>query len=138
MSDWPNANKPVPDILRECTREQLERIAVVALETMNQIDDWMGSASTRSAAVDSMWRLRKTLDAAGLYWYTKHNNNLEWRGSLIAALDRAGWRCGDDECKEIRRVTPDTQPWEWAKGVTLAEFTETLDLAKSEGDPWMD
>jgi hypothetical protein len=82
----------------ETRLKKLETLAQVAAETLTVIDDWLGHASTREAAEDSMRRLWRALQAVGFNRNVR--DNLGWRGSLLRAMDRAGIGCGGDD--EIR------------------------------------
>ena len=52
--------------IREASREQLEEIALRAHEADIVVDEWLGSASTRQAATDCLWRLRRALESIDL------------------------------------------------------------------------
>lgn len=69
--------------------EQLEKICEIANFTLSVIDEWLGMASTRQAADDSIWRLHRALQQAG--WDYKWRGNLEWRGSILKELNDAGF-----------------------------------------------
>jgi hypothetical protein len=39
----------------------LEALASIAVDALRGIDNWLGQASTREAAMDAIWRLRRAL-----------------------------------------------------------------------------
>lgn len=65
-------------------------ILMLARETLNVVDDWLGHASTRQAATDSLWRLGRALERVGFPW-TAAPDSLKWRGSLVRELNAAGF-----------------------------------------------
>lgn len=119
----------------EKTREKINAIddiellrfaLLVATETLVTVDNWLGHAGTQNAAHDALWRLRRLLWGLGLNPVDTLNcSALEWRGSLIEALERSGFRGSEDG--DIRRILPGQPGWELAKGETLAEVVQHCD-----------
>ncbi len=102
----------------ETRRKNLETLAQVAAETLTAIDDWLGSASTREAAEDSIRRLWRALQAVGFDGHVR--DNLGWRGSLLRAMDRAAIGHGEDD--EIRLRTARDLPWMRATGPRVKDL----------------
>ena len=96
------------------TIARLGRCCQVAADTMQVINEWLGSASTREAAYDSMWRLDRTLRQAG---FPPKREPLEWRGLVLAALEKEGFGADDDNSVRVwagpRWARPEGKPlWE--------------------------
>lgn len=122
----------------------IEAACGVAVEMLQTVDDWIGMASTRQAAVDAMWRLRRTLQRAGFRVHVR--DDLRWRGSILRALEQAGLGVGEDGIL-VRVRMPDDQPWQHASGpiVTpdrLASYVHqhgtTAERARCEAQPRKD
>lgn len=75
-------------------RDQLRAVAKATRDTLTVIDEWLGMASTREAAIDSMRRLERLLSAVGFEYTWK--GILDWRGSLIDELWQACFYVGPD------------------------------------------
>lgn len=67
----------------------LRRLASIARDAATQFSDWIGQASTRNAAVDSMYRLSRALTHAGFPY--NGDASLNWRGSILDELNAAGF-----------------------------------------------
>jgi hypothetical protein len=102
--------------------KKLETLTQVAADTLMAIDDWLGNASTREAAEDSIRRLWRALQAVGFNAHVR--DNLGWRGSLLRAMDRAGIGYGEDD--EIRVRTPQDKPWMRATGLRVKDLLADL------------
>lgn len=103
-------------------REALEEIAVVANDTVATINEWLGNASTRQAATDSLWRLGRLLQRHGLstsYRLGEHWSPLTWRGVILAAHERAGVGMGEDN--EMRARLASDMPYDLASGPPLVD-----------------
>lgn len=74
--------------------ERLKNLCIIASQTMTVIDEWMGAASTRQAAMDSMWRLNRALEQNGFPYENRHI--LDWRGSVLHELNDAGFYPNSD------------------------------------------
>jgi hypothetical protein len=110
--------------------EILRFALLVAAETFCTVEDWLGQASTRNAAYDSLHRLRRVFGGLGLNPVSSKESPLEWRGSLVEGLEQVGCRMGYDG--RLRRVLPGQPNHEFAKGETLAE---ALGQSPAE-EPW--
>lgn len=97
-------------------QEALLKVCDCAVEAIAQIEEWLGSASTRQAAEESIYRLRRALQRAG---YEMKNGCLEYRGSILRAMEHAGIGMDDEGVIRIRRYTD--KPWMLASGVPLYE-----------------
>jgi hypothetical protein len=106
----------------ETRLKNLETLAQVAAETLTAIGDWLGNASTREAAEDSIRRLWRVLQAVGFDGHVREN--LGWRGSLLRAMDRAGIGYGEDD--EIRLRTAGDLPWMRATGPRVKDLLADL------------
>ncbi|HET9184345.1 MAG TPA: hypothetical protein VFP59_19660 [Candidatus Angelobacter sp.] len=95
----------------------LREIAGITAETLRTVDDWMGHASTREAAMDSLWRLRRLLERAGFKMPLQH---LEWRGQVLRALEEAGLGIGPDGAIRVRQ--PSDKYWQPATGRLAREI----------------
>jgi hypothetical protein len=120
------------DIDRDSRIKSLENLAQVAAETLTTMDEWLGQASTREAAEDSMRRLWRALQAAG--FSDRIREPLGWRGVLLRAMDRAGIGYGEDD--EIRIRTALDRPWMWATGPRVRDPLEVVadNLPANEGE----
>lgn len=96
----------------------------VCAETWNTVDEWLGSASTRQAAMDALWRMRRALEAAGYPTNESIRDNISWRGSVLESMERAGIGRGSDN--EIRFRLLVDPPWAQASGPRLAEYVNGL------------
>lgn len=110
------------DMELESRLKNLEALAQVAAETLTAVDDWLGQASTREAAEDSMRRLWRALQAVGFVGGVR--DSLGWRGSILRAMDRAGIGCGEDN--EIRVRTALDKPWMGATGPRVKDLLADL------------
>jgi hypothetical protein len=99
----------------------LREIAGVAVETLRSVDDWLGHASTREAAMESLWRLTRILERAG---FQAPHEHLAWRGQIIRALEEAGLGLGDDGRVRLRSVSD--RYWEPASGPLIIELLGQL------------
>lgn len=114
------------DMLR-AERDQLREVAKATRDTLTVIDEWLGSASTRHAAVDSMRRLERLLSAVGFEYTWK--GILDWRSSLIDELWQARFYSGPDG--HWHYVPGDPPPvFGNADGPTLAEIVGQLETAR--------
>jgi hypothetical protein len=95
----------------------LREMAGITAETLRTVDDWMGHASTREAAMDSLWRLRRILERVGFKLPLQH---LEWRGQLVRALEEAGLGVGADGAIRVRQ--PQDKYWQPATGRLVREI----------------
>jgi hypothetical protein len=96
----------------------LEALASIAVDALRGIDNWLGQASTREAAMDAIWRLRRALETAGFADPIHHD--LDWRGSLLRAMDRAGIGCCEDD--EIRLRQARDRTWMLATGPRVRDL----------------
>lgn len=72
----------------ETENAALRSACSVANEAYSTVDEWWGKASTKQAAKDSIWRMHQALKSVG---YDYVLNNLDWRGSILAELNEAGF-----------------------------------------------
>lgn len=98
----------------------LREIAGITAETLRTVDDWMGHASTREAAMDSLWRLRRILERVGFKMPLQH---LEWRGQIVRALEEAGLGIGPDGAIRVRQ--PNDKYWQPATGRLVREILQS-------------
>jgi hypothetical protein len=98
-------------------RDPFREIGTATAEMITCIQNWLGAASTREAAMESIWRVSRLLQRHGFQAHPQ--NELEWRGVIIKAMDEAGIGLGDDD--KIRLRTPDNPPWQHANGAILNE-----------------
>lgn len=68
---------------------ELESVCHVAEQAYCCVDEWWGSASTKQAARDSMWRLGRALRQNG--FKVVDYDNLDWRGAILKELNDAGF-----------------------------------------------
>ncbi len=107
-------------IVAEIEDIELLRFALlVAIESHSTVREWLNHASTQNAAHDAMWRFQRILWGLGI---NTVGAALDWRGSLIEALERAGFRASEDG--DIRQILPGQPGWKFAKGITLQEFVD--------------
>jgi hypothetical protein len=99
------------DFQPDATREALD----IAAQACATVDEWLGSATTRQTADEAMWRLRRTLQKAGVR--VPAQAAYDYRGSILRALERAGYGIGQDF--EVRRRLPADKPWQYASGPVL-------------------
>ena len=99
--------------------QALREVAGITAETLRTIDNWLGSASTREAAMEALWRLRRILEALG---YTMPLEHLAWRGQIIRAMEEAGLGLGADGAIRFRQ--PQDKYWEPATGALVKEVLE--------------
>jgi hypothetical protein len=104
-------------VYRELHR--LRQIAGITAQTIQTIDNWLGHAGTREAAMDSLWRLMRILEAAG---YKKSLEHLEWRGQLVRAMEDAGVGVGNDGTLRVRQA--EDKYWESATGAPVKEILQ--------------
>jgi hypothetical protein len=97
----------------------LRQIAGITAQTIQTIDQWLGHAGTREAAMDSLWRLMRILESAG---YKKPLEHLEWRGQLVRAMEEAGIGLGNDGTLRVRQ--PADKYWEPATGAPIKELLQ--------------
>jgi hypothetical protein len=102
----------------------LRQIAGITAQTIQAVDNWLGHAGTREAAMDSLWRLMRILEAAG---YKKPLEHLEWRGQLVRAMEEAGIGLGDDGALRVRQ--PQDKYWEPATGPLIKEVLQAAQQA---------
>jgi hypothetical protein len=95
----------------------LRQLAGITAQTILTIDNWLGHAGTREAAMDSLWRLMRILEAAG---YKRPLEHLEWRGQLIRAMEEAGIGLGNDGTLRVRQAAD--KYWEPATGALVKEL----------------
>jgi hypothetical protein len=105
----------------------LREIAGVTVETLRSVDDWLGHASTREAAMESLWRLTRILERAGFQVAHAH---LAWRGQIIRALEEAGLGLGDDDKVRLRSVAD--KYWKPASGPLITELLAQVPAAVRE------
>jgi len=103
----------------------LEAIASIAADALRSIDNWLGQASTREAAMDALWRLRRALGTAGFADPIHHD--LDWRGSVLRAMDRAGIGCGEDD--EIRLRLACDRSWMSATGPRVRDLLVSAEIS---------
>ncbi len=108
----------------------LREIAGITVETLRAVDDWLGHASTREAAMESLWRLTRILERAG---FQAPHEHLAWRGQIIRALEEAGLGLGDDGRVRLRSVSD--QYWEPASGPLIAELLGQVPVAVRDPSP---
>ena len=97
--------------------QTLQEIAGIAAETLRTVDDWIGHASTREAAMEALWRLKRILERAGFKVPLEH---LEWRGQIIRAMEEAGLGLGEDGAIRVRQ--PSDKYWQPASGPLVTEI----------------
>lgn len=108
----------------EKTYEELRRLREVAgigAETLRTLDNWLGHASTREAAMESLWRFRRILESVGFPMPLEH---LAFRGQIIRAMEESGVGLGEDGVLRLRR--PIDRYWEPASGPPLKEILQTV------------
>jgi hypothetical protein len=100
-------------------------VADAAIEALQNTHDWLGSAMTRNAVEESWARLERRLRTVGVLT-NRRVPELRWRGSLLNALERAGFRASgeEDNWDDIRQLLPGQPNHEFAKGPTLKEIAE--------------
>lgn len=113
----------------------LRHLASIAQDAATQFEDWIGSASTRNATIDSMYRLSRALAKAG--YPSNSTRCLNWRGSLLRELNDAGFFfCEEKEAfvfdPEARKGPPYRTHGN-AVGPTLKEVAVEL-LERRAGD----
>lgn len=109
----------------------LEAICQVANDTLCAIDMWLGMASTRQAADDSIWRLHRMLQQAG--WDYDWRHYLEWRGAMIKELNDAGFFVGADGLFHYDPTADKEKPYRVygnAVGPTLKEVIEAFNVQR--------
>jgi hypothetical protein len=107
-------------VLNACNVEWLRKIATSAYEAMLVIEEWLGNASTRQAAMDALWRLHKRFQQIGLnqgYRLGQNWSPLDWRGCMGKALSDVGFGLSDEAPPQIRQLV---STWD-ASGRTLGE-----------------
>lgn len=109
------------DVQRITNLDLLHLVVFTAAQTLETVDRWLGHASTHNAAMDALWRLRRALWGIGLNGV---RDDMDWRGSLIEALERAGFRAGEDG--DIREVLPWQPGWQFGQGRSLSEVLAQL------------
>jgi hypothetical protein len=102
--------------------ERLRSVCEIAAQTSDQIQEWLGHASTRQAAVDSLWRMARALQRAGFNTGPRRDN-LDWRGSLLDELWEAGFYRGADG---LMHLDPRRRLYGDAEGPTLREVVASL------------
>jgi hypothetical protein len=103
----------------------LEAIASIAADTLRSIDDWLGQASTREAAMDAIWRLRRALQTAGFDDPIHHD--LDWRGCMLRAMESADIGCGEDD--EIRLRLYGDRSWMSATGPRVRDLLRSAEIS---------
>jgi hypothetical protein len=116
----------------ERERDELKSMGLVAQQTLDEIDNWLGSASTRQAAMDSIWRLQRVLQQLGF----KHDwhNTLDWRGSLLKELNDAGFFSGEGGLFRYDPTADKEKPYRVygnAVGMTIAEMVAELERSRT-------
>ncbi len=109
------------DVQQITNLDLLHLVVFTAAQTLETVDRWLGHASTHNAAMDALWRLRRALWSIGLNGV---RDDLDWRGSLIEALERVGFRAGEDG--DIRELLPWQPGWQLAQGRSLSEVLAQL------------
>ena len=110
----------------EGERDELRAVAKATRDTLTVIDEWLGMASTREAAIDSMRRLERMLSAVGFEYIWK--GILDWRGSLVDELWNARFYAGPDH--HWHYVPGDPEPkFGNAAGPELAEIVSVMENA---------
>jgi hypothetical protein len=99
----------------------LRELAGITADALTTIDNWLGSAGTREAAMDALWRLARILQGMG---YELPHDNLRWRGQLARALEEAGLGIGSDGALRVRR--PEDKYWEAATGPLIKTIVEHI------------
>jgi hypothetical protein len=99
---------------------RLREVAGIAAETLRTVDNWLGHASTREAAMEALWRLRRILESVGFPMPLEH---LEFRGQIIRAMEESGVGLGEDGVLRLRR--PDDKYWQPASGAPIKEILDT-------------
>jgi hypothetical protein len=99
--------------------QALREVAGITAETLRTVDDWLGNASTREAAMDALWRLRRILEGLGYRMPLEH---LAWRGQVIRAMEEAGLGLGVDGALRVRE--PHDRYWEPATGAVVKEMLQ--------------
>jgi hypothetical protein len=97
----------------------LRELAGITAETLRTVDEWLGQASTREAAMDALWRLRRILERVGFKTPLEH---LEWRGQIVRALEEAGLGVGTDGAIRVRQ--PKDKYWQPATGPLVREVLQ--------------
>jgi len=100
--------------------QALREIAGITAETLRTVDDWLGNASTREAAMEALWRLRRILEGLGYRMPLEH---LAWRGQIIRAMEEAGLGLGVDGFLRVRQ--PQDRYWEPATGAVVKEVLQS-------------
>ena len=121
---WEVVQKAVPAMLEHI--QQLDALCTASAQTVNEIEDWWGHASTGQAARDSLWRLGRMLEKAG-YRTMGRRDTLDWRGSLLDELWKAGFHKGEDDLMHLD-LNPAHCHGE-ATGPTLEDVVEFYRLA---------
>lgn len=112
----------------EAERDELRTIAQATRDTLTVLDEWLGMASTRNAALDSMRRLGLMLGRVGIKYDWRHI--LDWRLSLIEELWQARFYSGPDG--HWHYVPGDPAPvFGNAEGPELAEIVGRMELAET-------
>lgn len=89
-------------------------------KAFSAVDEWLGQAATRQAALDAMWRAMRLLNAAG--FSVSRRDALDWRGALVEELWDAGFYQGRDG---LMHFDPEKQRrFGDAEGPTLKEVGE--------------
>lgn len=120
FSQWASAYAAFDNLEKE--NETLRGICQTARDTLGEIDDWLGSASTRQAAMDSLWRLQRRLQQAGFTYNWR--NALDWRHVTLKELNDAGFFNSADFFRYDPTADKE-QPYRVygnAEGPTLKEF----------------
>jgi len=99
---------------------RLRELAGIAAETLRTIDNWLGHASTREAAMEALWRFRRILEAVGFPMPLDH---LAFRGQIIRAMEESGVGLGEDGVLRLRQ--PTDKYWEPASGSPVKELLQT-------------
>lgn len=108
------ADPTVPEV------DKLRALVELMAETVTELEDWLGHASTRQAADDALHRMGRALTAYygsdGVY---RSAHPLQWRGLTWEAMDRAGIGWGEDD--ELRVRLPDDKRSSHATGPLVSE-----------------
>lgn len=108
----------------EANLAAMQEALKVCAETWMTVDEWLGQASTRQAAMDALHRMRNALMRAGVDVNDSIRDNISWRGSLLSAMDRAGIGLAKDN--EIRMRLVSDPNWDHASGPKLLDHLHGL------------
>jgi hypothetical protein len=98
---------------------RLREVAGIAAETLRTVDNWLGNASTREAAMEALWRFRRILEAVG---YPMPLEHFQFRGQLTRAMEESGVGLGVDGVLRLRQ--PTDKNYEPASGPPVKEILQ--------------